>query len=312
MAYIIPLDQITLQAQLIAGAKAVSLGELVRAGFNVPRGFVVRASGYRDAFDLVEMDEQIAARLAQTQMDDPVELESTAKEIRAGVAGMQLPQGLVDEIETTAKKIVADSFFVVRSSLIAQDIPNPNATRVPRAHLGIPTKKIADALRQIWSILWDTRRIYFRYRKHSDARDLAIAAIIQPVIAADAAGLMFTASPHSNAPDEIHIDSTFGLGESVIAARRAPDRFVISKPTREIRARTIANKTVREVIAREGGVESVGISEVDQDAPSLTDAQLLALAELGTQIENHFHAPQDIEWCVKEGEIFILQTRAMN
>ncbi|MBI3742218.1 MAG: hypothetical protein HY257_10760 [Chloroflexi bacterium] len=80
---------------------------------------------------------------------------------------------------------------------------------------------------------------------------------------------------------------------------------------REIRARTIANKTVREVIAREGGVESVGIPETDQDAPSLTDAQLLALADLGMQIENYFHAPQDIEWCVKDGEIFVLQTRAM-
>ncbi len=327
MPYIEPLDRITNDDQSNAGAKAAGLGELMRAGFNTPRGFVVTAAAYRDAFAAVGMNEKISARLAQTEMEDPLELENHAKEIRAWVERMVIPPTLAEEIAEATHALSAPShlpsaishppsairhsLFAVRSSLVAQDIPNPNATRVPRAHLGARAENALDALRQVWSILWDTRRIYYRHRKKVDAQELAIAAIIQPLIAADAAGVLFTISPRGNAPDEIHIASTWGLGEAVVSARRAPDRFIVSKRAHTIQSRTIASKTVKEVVANAGGVESVGVAGAEQDAPSLTDAHIIALADLGARIETHFQRAQDVEWCRTGDEIFVLQTRAM-
>ncbi len=320
MNYLKPLDQLTPLDESIAGSKAVNLGELIRAGFSAPRGFVVTAAAYRDAFAAAQtsaharsesMNDKIAARLATIQMDDPMELENTAKEIRAWVENIPALSALETEIQTALGELDA-SAFAVRSSLVAQDIPNPNATRVPRAHLGVRAENISDAVRHIWSILWDTRRVYFRHRKKINAAQLAIAAIIQPMIDADAAGLLFTISPRGAAANEIHIDAAWGLGDAVVSARRRADHFVVDKITREIREQSIAQKTVKEVVAASGGIESIGVAAELQDAPSLTDAQMRALADIGARVETHFKSPQDIEWCLKDGEFFLVQTRAMN
>jgi pyruvate,water dikinase len=138
-----------------------------------------------------------------------------------------------------------------------------------------------------------------------------MAVVVQPMIDAQAAGVMFTANPLTGATDEIHIDSTWGLGTAVIAARCKPDHFVVSKSDLAIRERVIPNKTVMDVVSPEGGVQSIGVANDQQNAASLSDEQVVALASLGKQIETQFKETQDIEWCRVGDTIWVLQTRLL-
>jgi rifampicin phosphotransferase len=166
-------------------------------------------------------------------------------------------------------------------------------------------------MKQCWAAPWNSRAIYYRHRKKIDHRQVAMAVVVQPMINADAAGVMFTANPLTGASDEIHIDATWGLGEAVIAARRKPDHFVVGKSDLAIRERALATKSVMDVVAPEGGVQTVAVAPHKQDAASLSDAQIVALATLGQRVESFFNATQDIEWCCAGDRVYLLQTRPL-
>lgn len=310
LVFVKPLNEIQPTDIATAGDKAVRLGELIRAGFAVPPGFCITAEAYRDTV-ANPLNEKIAARLADTEIDDPVELEATTDEIRLWIEKATMPAHLIDEIQTTSRTLDAKS-FAVRASRVMEDVPNPAASGLQQAYLGIVgIDELLSALRQVWATPWNSRAIYYRHRKQINASQVTMAVIVQPMIDAQAAGVMFTANPLTGDSDEIHIDSLWGLGQAVIAARRQPDHFVISKNDLAIRSRTIPSKTVMDVVSPEGGVQSVGVADEKQTSASLNDDQAIALASLGKQIEAQYTAPQDVEWCRVGDQIWLLQTRAL-
>ena len=138
-----------------------------------------------------------------------------------------------------------------------------------------------------------------------------MAVVVQPMIDADAAGVMFTANPLNGASNEIHVEAIWGLGEAVITARRMPDHFIVSKINHTLETRAIATKSVMERVAPEGGLVTIGVPTDKQETACLSDEQVLALAEIGKRVETHFQTPQDIEWCCADGKILLLQTRPL-
>ena len=291
----------------MAGDKAVSLGELSRAGLNVPPGFCITTEAYRDAI-AKPLGAKIAARIAAAEIDDPIDLESAAEEIRAWIENAALPAALVGEI----KAALQQTSYAVRVSRIFEDVINPAASGLPQVYLGVVgVDAILHAMRQCWATPWNSRAIYFRHRKKIDAAQVTMAVVVQPMIDADVSGVMFTANPLTGAADEIHIDATWGLGEAIIAARCKPDHFVVAKNDMAVRARTIETKNVKDVLSADGGIQTIGVMAEARDAACLTDAQIVALAEIGKQLEARFNVPQDIEWTSRGETIFLLQTRPL-
>ncbi|MBI5305414.1 MAG: hypothetical protein HY868_25010 [Chloroflexi bacterium] len=306
MTYVRQLNELRLADHNWAGDKAARLGELIAAGFEVPTGFCVGADAYRDVVAL-PLNAQIVARLAQIEIEDPVELETATDEIRAWIENAPLPEALAREVAGA----MANAPVAVRASRVIEDVPNPAASGVPQAYLGIVgIQNVLDRLRAIWSAPWNSRAIYFRYHKHIAPQQVTMAAVVQPVLNPDAAGVMFTANPLTGATDEIHIDATLGLGAAIIAARWKPDHFVVQRDG-AITRRDIVTQVVMESPAPEGGIQAHAVPNEKQNAPSLSDAQVNALAILGHKIETHFHAPQDIEWCCVGDRIIILQARPL-
>lgn len=310
MPYIKPLDKIQRAEIHTAGDKAVALGELLRAGFDVPRGFCLTADAYYDTIGNT-LNDKIAARIQSVEIDDPVDLEAATDDIRAWIENATLSPTLIDEIQKAIVELDA-KFFAVRASRGFEDVPNPAASGLLQAYLGVAgVDGVLNAIRQVWATPWNSRAIYYRHRKKIAAQNVTMAVVIQPMIDAQAAGVMFTANPLTGAADEIHIDSTWGLGAAVIAARWKPDHFVVAKNDLAIRERAIPNKTVMDVVSPDGGVQSVGVANDKQDASSLNDEHVAALASLGKQIESRFNARQDIEWCRAGDQFWILQTRPL-
>ncbi len=310
MSFLKPLEQIQLTDLNIAGDKAVYLGELIRAGFAAPRGFCLTSAAYRETI-AHPLNEKIAARLASTEMDDPVDLETATDEIREWILHAPLTPALINDLENATTQLGA-KFFAVRASRVVDDVPNPAASGLPHAYLGVVgTASVLETIRSVWATPWNSRAIYYRHRKKIAPHQVTMAVVIQPMINAEAAGVMFTANPLTGARDEIHLDATWGLGAAVIAARWKPDHFVISKNDLTIRERTIPSKTVMDRVASDGGIQTIVVPNDQQDTASLSETHATTLATLGKQIETHFQSPQDIEWCRVGDQIWILQTRPL-
>ena len=311
VAYIRRLEEIRLADRSWAGEKAAHLGELIGAGFSVPRGLCITADAYRDTLAANQIQPKITARLAKTEIDDPVDLEDAAEEIRAWIESASIAPDLAQEIQTALSTFDPGTLFAVRASRIVDDVPNPAASGLQQAYLGVTASAALDFVRQCWATPWNSRAIYFRNRKKIDQTTLTTAVVVQLLLNADAAGVMFTANPLTGATDEIHIDATWGMGEAIIAARWKPDHFVIGKQNRAILDRAIASKSVMERSAPEGGLQTVSVPGDLQETACLSDEQVAALAELAEQAEAHFKSPQDIEWCRVGDKICLLQTRPL-
>ena len=311
MPYIRDLNEIQMDDRSWAGEKAAHLGELIHAGFDVPRGVCITADAYRDALAANQIDQRIPARLAATEIDDPVDLEQAAEEIRAWIEGASIPASIAQELRDALAGLDSQAPFAVRASRVIDDVPNPAASGLQQAYLAVPTNQVLDHVRACWATPWNSRAIYFRNRKKIDQSTLTMAVVVQPMLNADAAGVMFTANPLTGAADEIHIDATWGLGEAIIAARWKPDHFVVAKKNHAILDRVVVSKSVMEVTAPEGSLQTVGVPAQKQETACLSDDQVAALATLAEHVEAHFKSPQDIEWCRVGDKISLLQTRQL-
>lgn len=307
--FIKPFNEIQPADIFTVGDKAVALGNLVHAGFDVPPGFCLTADAYRETI-ANPLNDKIAARIASTEIDDPMDLEAATNDIRTWIETASLSAILIDEIQIALKTLPAQ-FFAVRASRIFEDVPNPAASGLQQAYLGVAGDDVLGAIRTAWATPWNSRAIYFRQRKKIDVQKVTMAVVIQPMINAEASGVMFTANPLTGATDEILIDATWGLGMAVIAARWKPDHFVVAKNDLTIRERAVPEKTVMDVVAVEGGIQSVVVPNAKQNASSLNDEHVVTLASLGKKIETQLGQTQDIEWCRAGDQFWFLQTRPL-
>ena len=276
-------------------------------------GFCITADAYRDTI-AKPLHDKIIARIAACEIDDPVDLESAAEEIRAWIESAPLPTALVDEVRGAMDALATPGgeSFAVRASHVVEDVPNPAASGLQQAYLCVVgIDAVLKNIRQCWSSPWNSRAIYFRNRKKLGQEQVTMAIVVQPMIDAEASGVMFTANPLTNATDEIHIDATWGLGEAIIAARWKPDHFVVAKNDLSIRARAVPTKSVMDIVSPEGSFQTVTVAESKQDAACLSDEQFVALATIGKKIESHFNQAEDIEWCRVGDLISLLQTRPL-
>jgi pyruvate,water dikinase len=165
-------------------------------------------------------------------------------------------------------------------------------------------------VRSCWASLYSVPSIAYR-RKHKILEDgVAMAVVVQHMVDARTAGVMFTRSPLTGDRSVITIEATWGLGSAVVSGEVTPDRFVIAKITGEISIRDISDKHIQHLPAADGGVDEVETPEEIRRMPSVSDDELIALRDIGRKIERHYGRPQDIEWAIdRNGKILLLQSR---
>jgi pyruvate,water dikinase len=293
-----------------AGGKGANLGELTRAGFSVPPGFVVGAPAYDVFVTAAGLRERIAARLADVDVDDPDALRRAADEVRAMVDLEPVPAALVAEICDAYVDLGVDA-VAVRSSATAEDTEAASFAGMNETFLNVRgADAVVDAVRHCWASLFGARTIFYRAKRGFGQADMDIAVVVQRQLEVDRAGVMFTIDPSTGADDHLVIEGAFGLGEAVVSGRVSPDRYVVDKATLAVRAREIHPKTST-IDPRDGGGTFVREVEPDEALrPTLTDDEARALARLGIAVERHYGAPQDTEWAIdRDGETWMLQSR---
>lgn len=310
--FIRALTDSSLKDSAQVGTKAGALGELKRAGFNVPNGFVLTTEAYKEF--LTPIRTKILDRLTENVVTDPAEIEEAAGEIRAEIQTLAFSDSLRGVLETALAAFTPAerTSLIARTSTPSDDLATSFGSGVARAYLGlVGATEIERAAAKCWAALWNSRSMYYRYRKKIGQTDVALAVLVQPMLDATSAGVMFTQNPMGGGADEIQISAIRGLGAPLTGARFRPDQFMVDKATGEITDRTIEEQVVQLVVGSDGHIEEHAIAAELTETPALTDTQVKNIAQQGMRVHEFFGAPQDVEWAIVEDELFILQARTM-
>ena len=295
----------------MAGGKAANLGELVRAGFPVPPGFCVTTAAY----DMVATDtglEPTLAALAAADAADTERLAELAAEARSSLTGADVPDVIGLAIREAYGELGdgAPVPVAVRSSATAEDLPGASFAGQQDTYLNVVgVESVLDAVQRCWASLWTARAVSYRATNGIDPRGVRLAVVVQRMVDASVAGVLFTANPVTGKRRQAVIDASSGLGEAVVSGAVNPDHFVANTATGEIVERRLGDKRVAIVAGPGGGTERVELA-ADEHGASLSDGQILALAKLGARVEEHYGAPQDTEWAIDgDGRLWLLQAR---
>ncbi|GAA3307317.1 hypothetical protein GCM10020219_005710 [Nonomuraea dietziae] len=288
---VLPLDD-TAAAPETVGGKGASLARLARAGLPVPDGFHITTDAYRE-FVAPFRDRILAA------LDEPAKIADL-------FARHEMPEQSARAVMTAYQALGDDVPVAVRSSATAEDLPGMSFAGQQDTYLNVRGAALLDAVRRCWASLWTERAIAYRTRNRVSHDDVALAVVVQKLVAADAAGVMFTANPVNGVRDEIVVNAAWGLGEAVVGGQVTPDSLVI-RQGRVVEER-VADKTVMTVRTPDGTAQRPVPME-RRRLPVLAEAQAVRLAGLGDRIQRLYGTPMDVEWAALDGELFILQAR---
>ena len=294
----------------LAGGKGANLGEMIKAGFPVPPGFIINTSAYNDFINSYSDMEEHYNNLEKLKSDELDEVRKVGSIIRETLEKIDIPEKLENELSERLTEFGEDNFFAVRSSATAEDLPGASFAGQQDTFLNIKgLENILINIRKCWVSLFTDRAILYRIEKGFSHRDVKLSAVIQQMVFPDSSGIMFTADPLSGHRNRISIDAGFGLGEALVSGLITPDLYKVNKSDFSIIKKDINEKKLRIISVSEGGTKTEILTKNQSTVQTLTDEQIIRLAEMGKKIEDHYGSPQDIEWCFEKDELFIVQSR---
>ncbi len=308
--FTMPLGAVRLKDLPRVGGKAAHLGEMIAAGLPVPSGFVVTTDACKQ---FLQSDPRIGDWLEILEKCDPQEpaaLRAAAEEVRRQLSAIAMPGEVADAI-AAAMAPEPGGARAVRSSATVEDLPEASFAGQHDSFLNVRGgDAVLGAVKRCWLSLFSERAISYRMRKGVAPGRAQMAVIVQQLIDADAAGVMFTKDPAGGDSDSILIEAGFGLGEAVVQGKVAPDRVEVSRSSLRVVRRETGSKRVQIVAAKEGVCEEL-LGAEKAGAPVLDDETASRLAGLGLEVERVLGGPLDIEWGARGGEIWLLQARAV-
>lgn len=219
-----------------------------------------------------------------------------------------MPRETAEEILAAYTKLGDDVPVAVRSSATAEDLPDMSFAGQQDTYLNIRGDALLDAVRRCWASLWTARAIAYRAGNGVPHDDVALAVVVQELVPADAAGILFTADPVTGARDRVVINASWGLGEAVVGGQVTPDTVVVGKTGGDVVEEHVGDKAVM-TVRTPGGTHEEPVPEELRHRPVLDRAQAVRLARLGTEIEELYGTAMDVEWAVHDGTFFIVQAR---
>jgi rifampicin phosphotransferase len=300
----------------VVGGKGASLARLARAGFRVPPGFQVTTSAYLDFIDRGELRGSVLAAVsaAESAGDGPgtAAFDAAAARIRELFAGQPLPAPAAAAIAGAYAALGDDAPVAVRSSATVEDLPGMSAAGQHDTYLNVRGEAaVLDAVKRCWASLWSARAIGYRARAGVDPGDVSIAVVVQRLVPAEAAGVMFTTDPVSGARDQVVISADWGLGESVVAGDVTPDVAVVDRSAGKagkLASYRTGSKDVM-TVPDGAGTRTTDTPPGRRAAAVLSPERAEELAATGLAIEELYGEPVDVEWALAGGELFVLQAR---
>ncbi|MCO4236938.1 PEP-utilizing enzyme [Pseudarthrobacter sp. MDT3-28] len=316
MTYVNSLADVGAADIAMAGGKAVGLGGLLQAGLPVPPGFVLNTAAYSHFVETNHNEARIQELATVPPDATPQDYEDASERIRTLFTAGTMPAAVAAELGAAYGRLGdarlddgGETAVAVRSSATAEDLAAASFAGQQETYLNVRgAEALAAAVIDCWASLWTARAMAYRAREGIGPDSVRLAVVVQRMVQADAAGVMFTSNPANRRRDQIAISAAWGLGESVVSGSVTTDDLVVDAGTGTVVSRHTADKAVMTVYA-EHGTREQPVAAARRRAPVLDDRAAAELAGYGTRSADHFGAPQDIEWARAGGEVFILQSR---
>ena len=310
----IPDQELTLSA----GGKGAGLCRMFRAGFPVPSGFVVCSEMFNAFMRANNLKEKVLSVIDSIDFDKNSDLVSKAEKIRNAIISAPMPfemskmigkfyLELCEEVEPDEKLIHP---IAVRSSGTAEDLDDASFAGQQETFLYVMgADDVVRYIKECWASLYNDRAIFYRKEKRFNESEISIAVVVQRMVASIKSGVMFTANPITNDRNVCLIEGAWGLGEAIVSGIVTPDSYSVDKNGNIIDV-FVACKEV--MVARkigEPGVEECDVPEELQEKQVLNDSEIKDLTDLAVKLENYFGKPQDVEWAIESGQLYVLQSR---
>ncbi len=299
------------------GGKGANLGEMANANFPIPPGFIATAQAYFSYVNRTGIQRQIIKMADSVDVDNTAELQATARKIQETIVGAPMLQDIAEDIKEAYAELCKQEgkqvYVAVRSSATAEDLPQASFAGQQATFLDIQGEmELIKAVRRCWASLYTPRAIFYRVKQGFPHEKVGIAVVVQKMVKSEVAGVMFTSEPTGQRPNDLIIEGAYGLGEAVVGGEVTPDTYVIDKKRDEIKSKKISTQKIMITRNERGlGVITVQVPPIRQSLQKLPDSKITELAAIGKKIEAHYGAPQDIEWGLEAGKLYILQSRAI-
>jgi len=279
------------------GGKGMSLAKLAQAGLPVPDGFHVTTEAYRRFVTANKLQPRILAALKGVDPARPATLDTASQTIGRHFAEATIPAEIGDAVRSAYESLRPSAVSVaVRSSATAEDLPGASFAGQQETYLNIHgSQAVLEAVRKCWASLWTGRAIAYRLRQGIPPDSVALAVVVQLLVPAEAAGVLFTANPLTGKRSETVINAAWGLGEAIVGGLVTPDSITADKLTGRVIRRETAVKQMM-TVRIQSGTESQPVPDSQKDKPVLSDKQAAELARIGSRIEELYGMPMDIEW----------------
>jgi pyruvate, water dikinase len=333
------------------GGKGGSLGELQRAGIAVPPGFVIKTGAFERFIAALERKAPLRSCIEALGGDDLSATAARCDEIRARIEAEPLPAEVLDALTSAYSALCGLSVghvgsagaggddpggrgadgssgdhdaggrgaggggpspVAVRSSATTEDATDASFAGLQDTYLWVTDlNQTVQRVRSCWASLYSVESVSYRRRRGMPEQAVAMAVVVQKMVDARTAGVMFTRSPLTGDRSVVTVEGSWGLGSAVVGGEVTPDRWVLAKITGDISVRTLSEKLIQHVPAPGGGTQSVAVADDVRRIACLSDAELQELRTIARKIERHYGRAQDIEWAVdrRTNEILLLQSR---
>jgi pyruvate, water dikinase len=311
------LDQISKDDVEVVGGKGANLGEMFREGLPVPEAFVITTEAYSSFLRSSANQEKIEKLLRGIDVDNPRKLESNASSVRTMIESSPIPRDVARKISESYGHLLRGmkgiSSVAVRSSATTEDLKEASFAGQQSSFLNVRSEKeLLSAIRKCWASAFTPRAIFYRAKKGFALAMPLTAVVVQRQIASEKAGVGFCVHPVSGDRGVVVIEGSWGQGEEIVSGRVTPDMFVLEKETGRVLESKVADKKRMKVPSLDsGGLEEFNVPRTMRRKPSLEDGELKQLWSLSRRLEEHYSYPQDFEWAIDGGKVFLLQTRAV-
>ena len=298
----------------LVGGKGANLGEMIGIGLPVPPAFVVSAPAFHRFITEAGVADKVFPELKALDVEDPKALREVSERAREAVLKAKMPEKLAQQIREAYRSLgksekVENALVAVRSSATAEDLPEASFAGQQDTYLNIRGEDaLLEHVQRCWASLYTPRAIYYRVKHNFPHEKVAIAVVVQVMVDAAKAGVMFTRHP-SNGNDVTVIEAAWGLGEGVVSGHVTPDFYEVAPDNRVLTAR-VASKETMYVRGKNDRTVVEAVPGAKKTQRVLSDEELKQLNSLGRAIEKHYGAPQDIEWAIaSSGTLNVLQAR---
>lgn len=306
---ILDFNEIKKEDVLVAGGKGANLGEMTSAKINVPSGFVITADAYRDFLKINGINILIENGIKKSADDEKI-LLNEAEHFRGKIKSGKFPEQLENAIREKYFNLGNNTRVAVRSSATAEDLPDASFAGQQETYLNVQgIESVLNGVRDCYASLWGNRAVSYRFHQGYDQTSVSIAVVIQEMIESEKSGVLFTVNPVNKKENEMQINASFGLGESVVSGRVTADSYIIDKSGNIIEV-NIGSKETQIIYGDKETVE-VSVNSDKRKTRALNDREILELMKCGLEIEKHYGMPMDIEWAIKNDIVYILQARAI-